>query len=90
MKKKILLSVSALAFAGVLVGCSESPAAEGRKLARKICECQKLAEDDNQYAEHEACIEEWGEMIKAAYEKYENDTAKMQEFAKGGDSYKCE
>ena len=67
-----------------------SPAAEGRNVAKKICECQKLFEDDNQYAEYEACIEEWGEMIKAAYEKYENDTAKMQEFAKGGDSYKCE
>ena len=41
-------------------------------------------------AEAEACIEEWGEMLKVAYEKYENDEVKMKEFIEGGDSFKCE
>ena len=88
--KKILLSVSALAFVAALVACSGGPAAEGRKVAQKACECQKLAEDDTKSVEAETCIEEWGEMLKEAYEKYENDEAKMKEFVEGGNSFECE
>lgn len=90
MMKKVLLSVSAMVLAVVIVGCAGGPAAEGKKIAQKACECQKLAKDDTKAAEAEACIEEWGEMIKVAYEKYENDEAKMKEFVEGGDSFKCE
>ena len=46
--------------------------------------------DDTKSAEAEACIEEWGELLEVAYEKYENDEVKMKEFLAGGDSYKCE
>lgn len=88
--KKVLLSVSALAFVATMASCAGGPAAEGKKIAQKACECQKLSQDDTKAAEAEACIEEWGEMIKAAYEKYENDEAKMKEFLEGGDSFKCE
>ncbi len=88
--KKILLFVSAMTFVAVMAGCSGGPAAEGKKIAKKACECQQLAKDDTKSAEAEACIEEWGEMLEVAYEKYENDEVKMKEFLAGGDSYKCE
>ena len=90
MMKKVLLSLSALAFVSLMVGCSGGPAAEGKALAKKACECQTLSKDDTKAAEAEACIEEWGEMLKAAYEKYENDEEKMKEFIAGGDSYECD
>lgn len=88
--KKVLLSVSALAVVTMMVGCGGGPAAEGRAVAKKACECQKLSMDDTKSVEAEACIEEWGDMLKAAYEKYENDEVKMKEFIAGGDSYECE
>ena len=88
--KKVLLSVSALVLVSVMVCCQAGPAAEGKRIAQKACECQQLSKDDTKAAEAEACIEEWGEMIRVAYEKYENDEAKMKEFVQGGDSYKCE
>ena len=90
MVKKLLLSLSALSFVAVMAGCSSGPAAEGKKIAKKACECQQLAKDDTKAAEAEACIEEWGEMLRVAYEKYENDEVKMKEFIEGGDSFKCE
>lgn len=88
--KKVLLSVGALVLVAAMAGCSGGPAAEGKAVAKKACECQKLSKDDTKSAEAEACIEEWGEMLKAAYEKYENDEAKMKEFIAGGDSYECD
>lgn len=88
--KKLLSVVSAFVFVAAMAGCADGPAAEGRKAAQKACECWKLAEDDTRAAEAESCIEEWGEMLKAADEKYENDEDKMKEFIEGCKSYKCE
>lgn len=88
--KKLLSVVSAFVFVTTMAGCADGPTAEGRKAAQKACECWKLAEDDTRAAEAESCIEEWGEMLKAADEKYENDEDKMKEFIEGCKSYKCE
>ncbi|MBR1765599.1 MAG: hypothetical protein IJ745_00990 [Bacteroidales bacterium] len=87
--KKALFIVGLMPLAAFFAACG-GPAADGRRLAEKACQCSKLDLDDSKAAEAEACIEEWSRMIEKATKKYADDAEKLAKFVEGSESVHCE
>ena len=76
MKKYVLL-LSTLALVFMFVGCN-SAKSDGKKLGKKYCECQKLADDDKD-KKAEKCWKEFRKESKKLEKKYKKHIKKEDE-----------
>ena len=79
--KKTLLPIVSLALAAVVSSCG--PAAKGKEVAQKYCECSEL-KDVN---ERNACSEEYHRMYSDYHRQYLANPEELKEFMEAFESH---
>lgn len=74
--KKVVLTLSAFALVAMFAACG-GPAADGKKLAEKRCECKKMEKGEDK----DKCKEERDKMEEEMEQKYKDaDEETLQKF----------
>ena len=85
--KKVMLTVSAFALVAMMAACGGSPKSDAEALAKKTCECTKLAAEGKDAKD---CLAEVEKMAKEHEGKYAKDSVATKEYAEAFMAYKCE
>lgn len=74
--KKVMLAASACVCMIAFVSCGGGVVSDARAIAQKGCECEKLAQGDDEEAASK-CYDEIQQMAEDFWNKYQDDTAAM-------------
>lgn len=78
--KKILLPLGLLAMATIVSSCG--PAADGKKVAEKYCECSEMKD----VTQRNECSEEYHRMYNDYHRQYLEDSEALKEFMEAFES----